>query len=227
MPDQGWPAAAARSAVPAGCRAGLVRWRGVSFFICQSQPDQNVVDGGQGAGQPRGGTQFLEGQIGLFSQQCPQLVLMAGDNAGLAARAVMLGAEVAQAMALLEEFLDHAQRNPETTSHRLASALVGVVSGQNPFPQIQGDGFHAASLPQPKRNGCSFVSSALVQGFNHIQHLAVSFHALNRAQSRPRDKRGIFFISFLRGSRLKNLPDRKVTSAAFPNPSPRWSRRRP
>ena len=115
------------------------------------------MDGGQSAGQTRGGTQFLEGQIGLFRQQRSQLVLMAGDNAGLAARAVMLGPEVAEAAALLEELLDHAQRNPESAGHLLTSAPVVIVGRQNPFPQIQGDGFHAPSLPHPKPYGYSFV----------------------------------------------------------------------
>jgi hypothetical protein len=58
---------------------------------------------------------------------------------------------------LLEELLDHAQRNPETPGYLLAGALVGVVGGQNPFPQIQGNGFHAPSLPHPKQYGYSFV----------------------------------------------------------------------
>ena len=61
-----------------------------------AQPEPLVVRGAygrQGADQTRGGPQFLEGQIGLFSQQRPQLVLMAGDNAGLAARPVMVGTE--------------------------------------------------------------------------------------------------------------------------------------
>jgi hypothetical protein len=115
------------------------------------------VDGGQSAGQTRGGPQFLEGQIGLFRQQRSQLVLMAGDNTGLAARAVMLGPNVAQAAALLEELLDHAQRNPEPGRHRLTGAPVVIVGRQNPFPQIQGDGLHAPSLPYPKSYGYSFI----------------------------------------------------------------------
>jgi len=82
------------------------------------------VDGGQRAGQPRGGPQFLEGQIGLFRQQCPQLALMTGDNAGLAARAVMLGADVAKAAALLEELLNQTQGNRKrrATASRVSSS---------------------------------------------------------------------------------------------------------
>jgi hypothetical protein len=115
------------------------------------------VDGGQGANQACGRSQFFEGQIGLFSQQRPELVMVAGANARFAAGAVMLGADVAEAAALLEELLDHAQRNPETTGHRLAVAFLSVIGGQDPFPQIQGDGFHAPSLPQPKHYGYSFI----------------------------------------------------------------------
>jgi hypothetical protein len=94
------------------------------------------VNGGQGAGQPGGGTQFLKGQVGLFRQQGPQLVLMAGDDARLAAGTVMLGAEIANPPPLLEELLDHPERNPETPGHRLTGVFVGVVGGQNPFAQI-------------------------------------------------------------------------------------------
>jgi hypothetical protein len=115
------------------------------------------MDGGQGAGQTRGGTQFLKGQIGFFIQQRSQLMLMAGDDAGFASGAVMLGADVAQATALLEQLLDHAQGDPETVGHLLPGALIGIIGGQNPFSQIQGNGFHAQSLPHPKHNGYSFI----------------------------------------------------------------------
>lgn len=111
------------------------------------------MDGGQRAVQPRGGTQFLEGQSGLLVEQRLELVLLPGDRAGLAAGAVMLRTHVARASSLLQELLDHAQRNPKATSHRLAGALARVIGGQNPFPQIQRDAFHARSLPQPRTNG--------------------------------------------------------------------------
>jgi hypothetical protein len=115
------------------------------------------VDGGQSAGQPSGGTEFLEGQVRLVGQQRPQLVLMAGDNTGLAARAMMLWANVAETAALLEQLLDQAQGDPKLTGDRRASILVSIVSCQNPFPQIQGDGFHPKSLPHPKQYGYGFV----------------------------------------------------------------------
>ena len=116
-----------------------------------------MVDGGQGAGQPRGGTEFPEGQVGLLGQQRPELLLMVGDNAGLGAGAVVLGADVADLAALLEELLDHAQRNPETAGHLLAAALVGVVGRQDQFAEIQRDGLHPKGLPNSKQNGYVFV----------------------------------------------------------------------
>jgi len=94
------------------------------------------MDGGQGAGQTRGGPQFLEGQIGLFRQQRAQLVLMTGDDAGLAAGTMVLGAEVADSTALLKELLDQAQRNPKTAGDLRARVPVSIVGRQNPFAQV-------------------------------------------------------------------------------------------
>jgi hypothetical protein len=108
------------------------------------------MDGRQGAGQPGGRAQFLEGQVGLFRQQRAQLMLMTGHNAGLVAGTVVLGAKVAQPPPLLEEFLDHTQGDAETSGHRLTRVFVGIVGGQNPFAQIQGDSLHPQSLPHPE-----------------------------------------------------------------------------
>jgi hypothetical protein len=69
----------------------------------------------------------------------------------------MLGADVAETPALLEQLLDHAQRNPETAGHLLAGALIGVIGGQYSFSQIQGNGSHAPSLPHLKHCGYSFI----------------------------------------------------------------------
>jgi hypothetical protein len=92
------------------------------------------VDGWQGALEARRRPQFLEGQIGLLLDQGAQLVLRAGDRAGRAAGAMVLGAHILEAAALLQEFLDHAQRNPKPLRHCLPGALPSVVGGQNPFP---------------------------------------------------------------------------------------------
>ena len=59
------------------------------------------MDRGQRAVQLGGCPQFLERQVGLVIQQPSQLVLMAGDDAGLAAGAMMLGPEIAEATAFV------------------------------------------------------------------------------------------------------------------------------
>jgi hypothetical protein len=115
------------------------------------------VDGWQGALQACGNAQLLEGEIGLFVQQHPELALVAGDNTRLPSRTVMLRAHVAQASPLLQELLNHAQRHPETAGHRFAAALTGVIGSQNPFPQIQGDCLHPSSLPFLKPSGYSLI----------------------------------------------------------------------
>ena len=148
---------AASAGARAGCRAGPARWHGASFFICQSQPHQNVVDGREGATQARDDAQLLEGQIGFLVQQCPELMLVAGHNAGFASGTVRLRPHVTKASPLLQELLNHAQRHPEPAGHLLACALVSVIGRQNPFTQIKGNGFHAPRLPYSKINGYSFI----------------------------------------------------------------------
>ena len=66
------------------------------------------MDGRQRAVQARRRPQFLEGQIGFLLNQRPELVLLSGDMAGLAARAVGLRTHVASPPPLLQELLDQA-----------------------------------------------------------------------------------------------------------------------
>ncbi len=115
------------------------------------------MDGGQRAVQSRGHAQFLEGQVGLFMQQHAQLLPMMVEDPGLAAGTMVLGAEVANPAALLEQFLNEAQRDAETAGHRLPGIFPLVVSRQNPLAQIQRNGRHAPSLTDPPKNGYSFV----------------------------------------------------------------------
>ena len=115
------------------------------------------MNGRKRAGQPGGGAQFLEGQVGLAGQQCPHLLPVAGHDAGLAARTMVLGAEVADPSALLEQLLDHANRYPETPRHRFPRLLALIVNRHYPFAQIQRNGLHAPSLPYLGTNGFSFI----------------------------------------------------------------------
>ena len=115
------------------------------------------MDGRQRAVQARRRPQFLEGQIGFLLNQRPQLVLLPGDVAGPAARAVVLRPHVAGPSPLLEEFLDHAQGNPKTAGHRFPGAFARVIRRQNPFAQIQGDCLHLPSLPSQGTCGTDFI----------------------------------------------------------------------
>ena len=93
--------------------------------------------------------------------QGPKLVLLPGNMAGLATRTMVLRTHVADAAALLEELLDHAQGNPEAACHRLPGAFARVIGRQNPFPQVQGEGLHFPSLPWQAPNGYSIIEYAL------------------------------------------------------------------
>jgi len=79
------------------------------FFICQSKPNQNVVDGRQRAVESRRRAKLCENQIRLLLNQRPELVLLADDMPRLAPRAMVMGARLADRATLLEGLLDHAQ----------------------------------------------------------------------------------------------------------------------
>ena len=89
-----------------------------------------------------------------------KLVLLPGNMAGLATRTMVLRTHVADAAALLEELLDHAQGNPEAACHRLPGAFARVIGRQNPFPQVQGEGLHFPSLPWQAPKGYSIIEYA-------------------------------------------------------------------
>jgi len=87
------------------------------------------VDGLQRAFQLQSVAQLLEGQIRLLTQQGAHLALMAGDDPRLAPGPVMPMRDGTGVAALLEEFFDHPQRNPETPRDILARAFSSIVSG--------------------------------------------------------------------------------------------------
>ena len=100
--------------VLAAGQVGVAAGVGVNVF---TKDTESFI--GQGAG-------VIEGQIGLFSQQRPQLVLMAGDNAGLASRAMMLRAVSPRRRRCWSSFLTMPNETPETAGHLLAGTLIGV-----------------------------------------------------------------------------------------------------
>jgi hypothetical protein len=92
------------------------------------------VNGLQGALQCRGAAQLPQGEIRLFGQQGTHLVLVLGNDQGLAPGPVMTGGNVAGMTALLKEFFDHAKGNSESPGHILARALLLIIRGQYSFP---------------------------------------------------------------------------------------------
>jgi hypothetical protein len=109
----------------------------MSFFICQSHLPQHHVDGLQGALQSGGLPQLLQSQVAPFGQQGPHLALMGGNNHRLASSKVMPWRNVPGAPALLEELLDHAQRDSETVGDFGTGAFLVVVGAKNSFTEIQ------------------------------------------------------------------------------------------
>lgn len=78
---------------------------------------------------------------------------MGPHNHRLAPAEPMSGGDVAGAPTLLEEFLDHAQGNPETMGHFRARAFVVVVGRKDSLPQIQRECSHGATLTHPADDG--------------------------------------------------------------------------
>lgn len=91
------------------------------------------MDGWQGAGKRQGLAQFGERQVGLLRQQALQLLLVGGQDLGLAAREAVAGTQILRALALGQQLLDHPQRHAETPRHLIASALPVVIGRHDPF----------------------------------------------------------------------------------------------
>jgi len=66
-------------------------------------------------------------------------------------------ADLTGASALLQELLDHAERNLVPSRNLVAGALAVIVGSQDPFAQVQREGSHGRTIPQPKPYGYSFI----------------------------------------------------------------------
>lgn len=97
------------------------------------------MDGLDRASQSHGLPQFRQGQIGLLAQQRAHLAMMRGQDGGLAAGTMMLGSDVTEAAALLQEFLDHAQRNFVTAGYFLPIAFLLIIRSEDSLAQVQGE----------------------------------------------------------------------------------------
>jgi hypothetical protein len=103
------------------------------------------VDGGQGAVQTGGSAQFAQGTVGLLAHGGAQAAPLFAAELRLAAGVPVAGGDVASAAALLQELLDHPQRNPKTPGHVCASALAIIVGGKDAGTHIERTGGHVAS----------------------------------------------------------------------------------
>ena len=111
-----------------------------------------------GAIQLGGLAQFCQGQIRFLTEELAQLLAVARQNLGFAFAAVIPAGNVAGLAALLKEFFDHPQRNPETPGDFLAGAFVLVIGSQNPLSQIQRNGrLHVPTLSNPALNGYNLI----------------------------------------------------------------------
>jgi hypothetical protein len=115
------------------------------------------MDGGQGAGQTSGRSQFAQGQIRLPGKQAAEVVAVPVKNLGLAPGEGVARSDVAGVAALLEELLDRTQGNPKAMGDFVSGAFVGVVRSQYPFSQIQRQRLHAPTLPPALPYGYSII----------------------------------------------------------------------
>ena len=95
------------------------------------------MDGWQSAFQSNRLAQFCQGQVWLPAQQLTHLAVMRDKDGWFASGAMMLRGDVADPPPLLQELLDHAQRNLVAPGHFLAGAFFLIVGSQDSFPQIQ------------------------------------------------------------------------------------------
>ena len=115
------------------------------------------MDGLEGAAHGQGLAHFLQGQVRFAGQKGSKSLLVPLNQSGFAPGVTVAGPQVAGAAALLKELLDQAQGNPEAAGDFLAGAFLLVVSGQDPFAQVQGDCSHQPRLTSQVINGYSFI----------------------------------------------------------------------
>jgi len=76
-----------------------------------------------------------------------------GHNHGLASGQVMSGSNVARAPALLQELLDHAQRDTKAPGNFDPRLLGLVIRIENTLAEIQGKRAHGPTLPDSTQKG--------------------------------------------------------------------------
>lgn len=97
----------------------------------------------QGAVQPGGSSQLVQSEVVLFLEKRSEVAAMGGENNRFAPGQMMTRSDVPGSPPLLQELLDHAQRNAETAGDLLTSTFFTVVGREDSFPQIQRKRSHA------------------------------------------------------------------------------------
>jgi hypothetical protein len=92
----------------------------------------------QGTLELHGRPQFFEGQVRFATQQRLHLPVMGAQDERFAPRIAVTGSNVAGVPALLQELLNHAQRDPETMGNFFTVSLLLVVGTEDSFTQVQG-----------------------------------------------------------------------------------------
>jgi len=95
------------------------------------------MNGGQGAVQRHGRSEFLQSQVRFAAQQSSHLLMMGAEDPGLAPGETMARSDIPGPPPLLQEFLYHPEGNPVTPGNSIPGPLLVIVRGQNPFAQIQ------------------------------------------------------------------------------------------
>lgn len=104
-----------------------------------------------------GGPQFLQGHVRFSAQQRLHLPVMGAQDERFAPGIMVAGSDVSGTPALLQEFLDQAQRDTKTTGNFFTVSFFLVVGTEDSFTQVQGYGSHARTLTQPEAIGYSFI----------------------------------------------------------------------
>jgi hypothetical protein len=85
------------------------------------------VDGGQGAFQAQGFTQFGQGHVGFALQMPPDGDAVLGHDALFAPSQMVARLDAAGLAPLLQEFFDHAKRDTKAPRDLIASAFTLVI----------------------------------------------------------------------------------------------------
>jgi hypothetical protein len=97
----------------------------------------------QGTIELHGCPQFFEGHVRFAAQQRLHLPVMGAQDERFAPGTTVTGSDVSGAPALLQEFLDQAQRDTKTTGNFFTVSFLLVVGTEDSFTQVQGYGSHA------------------------------------------------------------------------------------